>query len=179
MAALPIIYAPHIIFRTKAEPVVLVDDDVRKLVDDMFDTMYFEGAIGLGANMVGALKRVAVVDLREKEVKSPYTFINPIITWRSDEMQTYNERSFSFPGISADISRPKAIKIRYLDYAGEEKELEADGFFATVIQHEVDYLDGKIFIDYLSKIKQDILLRKMQKYLKNHTPHIHGAHCNH
>jgi peptide deformylase len=179
MPALPLIYAPNPIFKMKAEPITVVDDSIRRLVDDMFATVYFEGALGLGANMVGILKRIAVVDLQEKGVKSPLTFINPVITWSSDEMQTCNERSLSFPGVFADVSRPKAIKISYLDYFGKEQELEANGFLSTVIQHEVDYLNGKVFLDYISKMKRDVLMRKMQKYLKNHTPHIHGPHCHH
>jgi peptide deformylase len=179
MPALPLTYAPHPIFKMKAESIANVDDNIRKLVDDMFATIYLEKAVGLGANMVGILKRIAVVDLQEKGVRSPFCFINPEITWRSDEKQTFKEASLCFPGIFAEISRSKAIKIRYLDYHGKEQELEADGFLATVIQHEVDYLNGVVFLDYLSKMKRDMLLRKMIKHIKRYPPHVHSEHCNH
>lgn len=179
MSPLPLVYAPHPIFKIEAEPVSVVDDNIRKLIDDMLKTLYLEGAVGLGANMVGVLKRIAIVDLQEKGTRSPFIFINPVITWRSDEKQTFKESSLCFLGISADISRPRAIKIRYLDYHGNEQELEAEGFLATVIQHEVDYLDGITFLDYLSKMKRDMLIRKMQKFMKKHPPHIHTEHCNH
>jgi peptide deformylase len=179
MSILPLIYAPHPIFKMKAEPVEDINDDIRKIVTDMFSTMYIENAVGLGANMVGILKRIAVVDLQENNIKSPLTFINPIITWRSDNMQTYKEASLCFPGISAEINRPSAIKINYFDYDGKAQELKAEGFLSTVIQHEVDYLDGKVFLDYLSKMKRDILIRKVEKHIKKHPPHVHGKHCNH
>src|SRR5690606_26859668 len=116
-------------------------DAVRRLVDDMFETLAFEKAVGMGATMVGVLQRVAVVDLHEDGVSRPWAFINPEIVWRSDAMQEHEEASLCFPGISAKITRPRAIKMHYLDYDGARQELEAEGFFATVIQHEVDYLD--------------------------------------
>ena len=179
MSILPLIYAPHPIFKMKAEPVADINEDIRKIVDDMFSTMYVEDAVGLGANMVGILKRIAVVDLQDNNTKSPLTFINPIITWRSDNMQTYKEASLCFPGISAEINRPSAIKINYFDYDGKAQELKAEGFLSAVIQHEVDYLDGKIFLDYLSKMKRDILIRKVEKHIKKYPPHFHDKHFNH
>jgi peptide deformylase len=179
MKALQIIYAPDPIFRKIATPVAQVNDEVRALVDAMFATMQVEQAVGLGANMVGVLQRIAVVDLAENGVSKPYCFINPKITWRSDEEQSFEEASLSFVGISAEISRAKAIKVKYLDYDGKEQELEADGFFASVIQHEMDYLDGKTFLDYLSKMKRDMLVKKMLKIKMLYPPHVHGAHCNH
>ena len=179
MAILPLIYAPNPIFKMKAEPVADINDDIQKLVDDMLYTMYTEGAVGLGANMVGVLKRIAVVDLQDNNTKSPLTLINPKITWHSDDTQTYKEASLCFPGISAEISRPSTIKINYFDYDGKAQELKAEGFLSAVIQHEVDYLDGKTFLDYLSKMKRDILIRKVEKHIKKYPPHIHGEHCNH
>lgn len=179
MALISLVHAPHPIFKQKAEPVKKVDDAIRTLVDDMFETLEFEQGVGLAANMLGLLKRIAIVDLREDGVSKPYTFINPEVIWRSDEMQEFEETSLCFAGISAKISRPKAIKLRYLDYQGAQQELEAEGFFATVIQHEIDYLDGVTFVDHLSKIKRDMLLKKMQKFIKNHPPHVHGEHCSH
>jgi len=179
MAHIPLVYAPNDIFRKKAIAVGSVDESLRTLVDSMFETMYLAHGVGIGANMVGVLKRIAIVDIQENGVRAPLTFINPEIIWRSDEKQVYEEASLSFPGISAQISRPKAIKLKYLDYNGQAQEMEAEGFLATVIQHEIDYLDGKTFLDYLSKLKRDTLMRKMIKHTKMHPPHIHTANCNH
>ena len=179
MPILPLIYAPHPILKMTAEPVEDINDDIRKLVDDMFSTMYMENAVGLGANMVGVLKRIAIVDLQVNNTKSPLTFINPLITWYSDDIQTYKEASLCFPGITAEINRPSAIKMNYFDYDGKAQELKAEGFFSAVIQHELDYLDGTTFLDYISKMKRDILMRKVEKHIKKYPPHIHGEHCNH
>lgn len=179
MNYIPLVYAPNEIFRKKAEPVKQVDDATRQLIDSMFETIYLANGFGLGANMVGILQRIAIVDLQENDIKNPLTFINPEITWSSDKTQSFEEASLSYPGISAKISRPEAIKIKYQDYNGVAKEMEASGFLATVIQHEVDYLDGKVFLDYLSKLKRDTLIRKMQKHIKMYPPHIHTASCHH
>lgn len=179
MAVLQLIYAPNPIFKQVAEPVEQVNDEIRGMVNDMFDTLEFEQAVGMGANMVGILKRIAIVDLNEGGVSKRQTFINPEITWRSDEMQTQEEASICFPFISANIERPKAIKVSYLDETGAAQELEAEGFLASVIQHEIDYLDGKTYLDYLSKLKRDSLLKKMQKQLKANPPHVHGPGCSH
>ena len=181
MSNLSLVYAPNAIFKTHAKDVTIVNDEIRKIADQMLRIMYQEKAVGLGANMVGILQSIAVVDvdIRENGIPKPHIFINPKITWRSEEMQTFKEASLSFPGISAEITRPKAIKLNYLDYEGKENELEASDFFATVIQHEVDYLSGKVFLDYLSKFKRDTLLSKMLKYIKLHPPHVHSDKCNH
>jgi peptide deformylase len=179
MAVVSIIYAPNPIFKKVCEPVAAVNDEVKQMAQDMLDTLQFEQAVGLGANMLGFTKRIAVVDLNENNISKPYVFINPEIIYQSDETQTFEEASLSYPGISAQITRPKAITVRYLDMEGTERELEAEGFFATVIQHEVDYLNGKVFLDHLSKLKSDMLLKKMQKFMKMNPPHIHTEHCNH
>jgi peptide deformylase len=163
MSILSLIYAPNDIFHKIANPVKVVDDAIRTLIDDMFETMYHKKATGIAGNMVGILQRIAIVDLQENNCKNPYVLINPEIIWSSEEMQIFNEASICFLGISADIKRPKAIKLSYLDYNGKEARLEAEGFFATVIQHEVDYLNGTVFLDYLSKMKRDMLLKKMIK----------------
>lgn len=167
MPALPLVYAPNPIFKQKASPVERVDDTIRQLIDNMFGTLYLEKGIGLGANMVGVLKRIIVLDMQEDGKRTPISFINPDIIARSEETQTFKEASLCFPGISAEITRPKDITVRYLDYQGNEQVLKASGFFATVIQHEVDYLDGKVFLDYLSKMKREMLLKKMEKHLKH------------
>lgn len=180
MSVLPIIYAPNDIFHQKAAIVKAVNDDIRLLIDKMVKTMYVEQAAGLAANMVSVLKRIAVVDWQEEGKRAPYIFINPEITWRSEIMQIWKESSLSFPAIEVDIARPKAIKMTYLDYQGNKQALEAEGFLATVIQHQVDYLDGKIFLDYISKLKRDMLVKKMIKWLKFNPPHRHGgSDCHH
>jgi peptide deformylase len=179
MPLLQLVHAPNLIFKKKAVKVENVDVEIRTLIDDMFETLEFEKGVGMGANMVGVLKRIAIADLHEEGVSKPYTFINPEIYWRSEEMQEVEEASLCFAGISAKVKRPKFIKIRYLDYNGEKQELEAEGFFASVIQHEVDYLDGVTFLDHLSKMKRNILIKKMLNFLKNNQPHIHGQGCKH
>lgn len=174
-----IIYAPNDIFKKQAEHIEVINDEVRNIADKMLNTIHIERAVGLGANMVGILKRIAVVDLYENNKSSPIIFINPEITYYSEEKQTFVERSLSFPGIEAPVTRAKAIKVNYNDYQGNKQELEAEGFLSTVIQHEIDYLNGKIFLDYLSKLKRDNLLKKMLKHIKMHPPHIHGSGCRH
>ena len=174
---LPLIYAPNKIFQEIAQPVKEVNDDIRHIIDEMFKTLKIENAIGLGANMVGILQRIIVIDWKKENIK--ISMVNPVISYFSEEMQEFTEGSLSFPGIEAKISRPKKIKLSYLDYNNQKQEMEAEGFLATLIQHEIDYLDGKIFYDYLSKIKRDRLIIKMKKFLKKHPPHIHDEHCNH
>ncbi len=179
MTYIPLVYAPNPIFKQKAAPVSKVDNATRALIDSMFETIYLAHGLGLGGNMVGILQRIAIVDVQENDVRTPLTFINPEITWRSDKMQSFEEASLSYPGISAMITRPDAIKLKYLDYNGDAQEKEFEGFIATVIQHEIDYLDGIVFLDYLSKLKRDTLLRKMQKHMKMYPPHIHTSSCAH
>ncbi|MGB4191110.1 MAG: peptide deformylase [Rickettsiales bacterium] len=179
MAVLPIIYAPNSVFKQEAKPIDRIDDEIKQLAKDMLETMYFEKAVGLGSNMVGIDRQIIVVDLRENSTNNPYVMLNPEIIESSQELVEYEEASISFPGISAVIQRPKNIKVKYLDLEGEARVLEVDGFFARVIQHEMDYLCGKVYLDYLSKLKRDLLLKKMQKFIKHHPPHIHGAHCSH
>lgn len=176
---LQLIYAPNPIFKQKAEPIVEVDDELRSLLDAMLKTLYIEQGIGIGANMVGILKRVAIVDIQENQTRNPLFFINPTITWKSDTTQTFKEASLSFPGIGAEITRPDAIEVNYLDYNGTPQTLKAEGFLATVMQHEIDYLDGTVFLDHLSKVKRDMLLKKMHKHMKQHPPHMHSSGCSH
>ncbi|WP_025897967.1 peptide deformylase [Sneathiella glossodoripedis] len=161
---LPLVIAPDPIFRKKAEVVDKVDDEIRGHIHDMFETLYAANGLGLGANMVGLLKQIIVIDLKENGVSQPLAMVNPEILQSSDSMQVYNEASLSFPGISADIKRPDQITVRYLDEPGDEQTLKADGFLATVIQHEMDYLQGRTFLDHLSRTKRDTLMRK---YLKS------------
>jgi len=151
------------IFRKKAQPVRAVDDAVRASVARMFNILYDAGGIGLGANMVGSLDRIAVVDLQPEGRREPLALINPEVIWRSDRQQTFTEASLCFPGVTAEVTRPDAIRVIYLDEAGARRELEAEGWLAQVIQHEVDYLDGILFPDRLSRVKRDMAMRKIKK----------------
>lgn len=166
MITLPLVIAPDPVFRMVAAPVVIVDDQTRAEVDAMFETLYKEKGLGLGANMVGLLKRIIVVDLQEDGKKAPLAMINPIVVRASKERQLFEEASLSFPGIGAKIRRPKSIEVTYLDTQGGEQTLEAEGFLATVIQHEMDYLDGRTYLDHLSVTKRNLLLKKMSKLKK-------------
>ena len=179
MAILPIIYAPNPVFKHKAKPVDKIDQLIKDLASDMLDTMYAENAVGLGANMVGIDQQIIVLDLRKDDVKDPYVMLNPEIIEASVEKYEYEEASISFPGISAKIIRPKNIKVKYLDLDGNEQILAADGFLARVILHETDYLHGLVYLDYLSKMKHDMLITKMLKFIKNNPPHVHSSQCNH
>ena len=176
---LQLIYAPNPIFRKKALPVEKVDNEICQLIDQMFELLAIEHGIGLGANMVGILKRIIVVKMYQDDVLHRYAMINPTITNASEELHTAEEASLSFPGIAAMVTRPRQITVEYLDEKGVKQSVEATDLLATVIQHEIDYLDGKIFLDYLSKMKQDMLLKKMKKHLKQFPPHVHGPHCSH
>lgn len=175
MSVLQIIIAPNKVFSQKSKKIEKITDDITKFCNDLIDTMKFEGAVGLGANMVGVLQRVIALDLPE----GPLAMINPEIISFSEEKQTIEEASLSFPGISAEITRAQKVKVTYQDLSGKENELELTDFWATVAQHEIDYLDGVVYLDYLSKIKKEMLVKKMQKYIKMHPPHIHGEHCHH
>ncbi len=176
---LSIIYAPHAIFKQKVKPVEVIDDVVRTTATNMLQLMYAEGAIGIAANMVGIDQQIVVLDLRENDQNHPYVMINPEIIEFSSITDEAEEGSISFPGISAIIKRPSEVTVKYLDLDNNEQVLKAEALLARVIQHEVDYLHGKVFLDHLSKLKRDMLMKKMTKYMKHHVPHVHGEHCNH
>jgi peptide deformylase len=179
MSILPLVLAPHPIFKAKAPALEYVSDEIRMLLDDLRDTLYNEHGVGIAAPMVGILQPVIVVDIQENGVKNPIYMVNPEITARSEELQSFEEASLSFLGIAAQVSRPNKVTVRYLDYDGRPQEMVAEGFLATVIQHEMDYLKGMTFLDYVSPVKRDMLVRKMVKFKKNYRPHVHGAGCNH
>ena len=179
MAVRQLIYAPDPIFKKTSEAVAEVTDETRALIADLHDTLQFEEGVGMAAPMIGVLERVIVANLLPDGKSEPLTFINPEVTWESEEMQTVDEASLCFPGIGAPITRPKAIKLSYIDEQGTKQTFEAEDFLSSVIQHEIDYLDGKTYLDYLSKMKRDMLLKKMQKIMKHTPPHVHNAHCNH
>lgn len=175
IAPLPIVYGPNEIFKKKAAIIDEVNEEIRIIADRMVKTLNAEHAIGIAGNMVGILKRIIVV----KDNNKTLIMINPCITWADQEHQLVDEASISFPGISASISRPKSIQVQYIDYDGNSQELVATGLLATVIQHEIDYLDGKTYLDHISKLKSSMLLKKMMKYMKFHKAHVHSEHCQH
>ncbi len=164
---LPILITPHPALRTKTRPVGPADaDTVRTLVPRMFATMYEAPGIGLAAPQVGVNLRLAVVDLAADEVRNPLVLINPAIVGVSDEMVTREEGCLSVPGQYADVTRPALVKVRYHDLEGVQREIEADGLLATCLQHEIDHLDGVLFVDHLTPLKRNMLLRRLAKELK-------------
>ena len=164
MATLPIIIAPDPRLKLKAKSVAAVDDDVRRLMDDMLETMYLAPGIGLAAPQVGVARRVLVVDAaREGEKPAPLKIANPELLWVSDDLATYSEGCLSLPEHYADVTRPAAIRLRYLDHQNELRELDCSGLLATCIQHEMDHLEGTLFVDHLSALKRNIILRKLAK----------------
>jgi peptide deformylase len=164
MAQLPIITAPDPRLKIKARPVRAVDDKVRRLMDDMLDTMYGAIGIGLAAPQVGQSSRVIVLDVaREGEKPQPLQLANPEILWRSPELTTGNEGCLSLPEHYAEVTRPAKIRVRYLDYQNEIREIEASGLLAMCLQHEIDHLDGVLFVDHISSLKRGMILRKLAK----------------
>ena len=163
-----ILTEPNPFLRQKSKKVDLVDDSIRSLMDDMLETMYAAPGIGLAAIQIGVPKRVIVIDLaREDEKKNPLYFVNPEIITNSKTDASYEEGCLSVPGQFAEISRPDKCKVKFLNYKGEEKIFEADGLLATCIQHEMDHLEGILFIDYLSKLKKSMIMKKLSKHKKS------------
>ena len=168
MATMEIFEIPHPLLRQKSKPVEKIDAEILKLLDDMLDTMYLAPGVGLAAPQVGHLKRMLVLDASGKdEEKRPMFFINPEILWKSEETNDFEEGCLSVPHQFATVTRPEKIRVRYLDRDGSEHTIEADGFLATILQHEIDHLDGKIFIDHLSPLKRRMLLKKLEKERKS------------
>ena len=164
MAVLPIITAPDPRLKVTAKPVAKVDDKLRRLMDDMLDTMYGAIGIGLAAPQVGIAQRIIVIDAaRNGEKANPLRIANPEILWRSDETTIANEGCLSLPEHYADVSRAAEIRLRYLDHQNEIREMSATGLLATCIQHEIDHLDGVLFVDHISALKRGIILRKLVK----------------
>ena len=164
MAKLEIIIAPDPRLKLACAPVVKVDAPIRRLMDDMLETMYAAPGIGLAAPQVGVTRRVIVVDAAGKgEQPRPLRMADPEIVWASDEDNTYSEGCLSLPEHYADVVRPKAVRVRYLDHENEMRELAADGLLATCVQHEMDHLDGVLFVDRISALKRSMILRKLLK----------------
>tara|TARA_Y100000389_G_C17452998_1_gene516111 strand:+ start:1580 stop:2104 length:525 start_codon:yes stop_codon:yes gene_type:complete len=168
MAIQKILIEPDPILREKSQSLENVDDSLRKLMNNMLDTMYDAPGIGLAAPQIGILKRLVVIDLsKNKEKKNPLFLVNPKIIFRSEEKSTYEEGCLSLPGQFAEIERPSQCEVEYIDYEGKTKNLKADGLLSTCIQHEVDHLNGILFIDYLSKLKKNMIIKKLKKQKKS------------
>jgi peptide deformylase len=164
MALRTILTVPDPLLKQASTPVEIVDDELRALMDDMLETMYAAPGIGLAAIQIGVPKRIIVMDLaKEGEDKQPRYFVNPEITWSSDELFVYQEGCLSVPEIYDDVERPARVRLTYLDYDGQRVEEEAEGLFAVCIQHEMDHLEGVLFIDYLSRLKRDRAVAKVKK----------------
>lgn len=167
MAKLKVYEYPHPVLKQKAEKVAGVDDELRQLFDDMLETMYAENGCGLAAPQVGVSKRVVVIDItHEGEEPSPLYLANPEIVWSSEETAVCEEGCLSVPEMRAEVERPASVKIRYLDYHGNECEMLAEDFLAVAAQHELDHLDGILYIDKISRLKRQMLLKKLEKLRK-------------
>jgi peptide deformylase len=167
MALREIITLPDKRLRLKSEPVKRIDAGIRKLVEDMFVTMYDAPGIGLAAIQVGVQKRVVTMDLAKKEGDhEPRVFINPELVWASDDKATYEEGCLSIPEYYEEVERPAQVKVKYLDLDGKAQEVEANGLLATCLQHEIDHLNGVLFIDHISKLKRDRVIKKFAKAAK-------------
>ena len=167
MSQRKIVIEPDPILREKSATLEKVDDELRKLLNDMLETMYAAPGIGLAAVQVGILKRLIVIDIsKDKEKKNPLFLINPEIISKSKKTSIYEEGCLSLPGHFAEIERPAECQIKFINYDGKEKELKVDGLLATCIQHEVDHLNGILFVDYLSKLKKDMIIKKLIKHKK-------------
>jgi len=172
MAILPIVEVPDARLRETAEPVAEVNDAVRATVANMFETMYDAHGIGLAAVQVGIMQRIVVIDLQERELeegepreaaRDPRAFINPELTWLSEETSSYNEGCLSIPEQYAEVTRPTRCRVKWLDTTGATQEAEFDGLMSTCMQHEIDHLNGVLFIDHISRLKRGMLLKKLDK----------------
>ena len=164
MSKLPIIILPAPLLRAKSAPIERVDDDVRRLAADMLETMYAAPGIGLAAIQVGVQRRLLVLDVSEKEdEQNPLVMINPEIVKLGDELVPYEEGCLSIPDVRVEIERPSSLTVRFIDREGRPQQLDADGLLATAIQHEMDHLDGRLIIDFLSRLKRDMIVRRFKK----------------
>ena len=168
MAKLPIIVLPDPVLRQPSAPVERVDDDVRRLIDDMLETMYAAPGVGLAAVQVGVPRRVLVLDVSDKDdEQAPIAMINPEIVSLGGEPRVHEEGCLSIPEVRIEIERPASATVRYLDRNGVQQELIADGLLATALQHEMDHLDGKLIIDFLTRLKRDMIVRRFRKQAKD------------
>ena len=166
MALRDIRVVPDPVLKQKSAPVAAVDDELRALMDDMLETMYAAPGIGLAAVQVGVPKRVIVMDLAREEPREPRYFVNPEIIWRSEDTLPHEEGCLSVPEIFDEVERPARVRLRYLDYHGQPVEEEAEGLYAVCIQHEMDHLEGVLFIDHLSRLKREQAVKKVKKQVR-------------
>ena len=167
MALRPIIHVPQDVLRQTAQPVTEVTSQTRQLLDDMAETMYDAPGIGLAANQIGSLERLIVMDCGSDDAPELWQMINPEIIWESEETSKLEEGCLSIPGHNAEVIRPAMVKARYLDIDGKMQEMEADGLLAACIQHEIDHLNGVLFIDHLSRLKKNMIWRRILKSARN------------
>jgi peptide deformylase len=164
MAIRPIITLPDPRLRLVSEPVTAIDAEILQLLDDMLETMYEAPGVGLAAIQVAVAKRILVADTaRGDEPKNPMVFINPEIVWASEELGVYQEGCLSVPDYFEDVERPARVRVRFVDRTGDTREIEAEGLLATVLQHEIDHLAGGLFIDHLSRLKRERVVKKFAK----------------
>jgi peptide deformylase len=164
MSLLKILEAPHPLLRQKAAPITVIDDALRRLMDDMLETMYAAPGVGLAGPQVGVTSRVVVIDVSKDETaRRPLRLVNPEIVWRSEDVEIREEGCLSLPEQFAEVCRPAAVHARFLDERGQERTIEADGLLARCLQHELDHLDGVLFVDHLSTLKRNIIMRKLLK----------------
>ncbi|SCM77262.1 peptide deformylase [uncultured Pleomorphomonas sp.] len=167
MSTRPLVILPAPQLRLTSAPVARVDDGVRKLAQDMLETMYEAPGIGLAAVQVGEMTRLITIDVsHDEDAKEPRVFVNPEILWKSEDLSVYEEGCLSIPEFYEEVERPARVRVRYTNLAGEPEELEADGLLATCLQHEIDHLDGVLFIDHISKLKRDRVTKKFVKAAK-------------
>ncbi len=168
MSKLPIILLPDPLLRQVSAPIERVDDEVRRLIDDMLETMYDAPGVGLAAIQVGVPRRLLVLDVSDKDdEKSPIAMINPELVALGGEMRIHEEGCLSIPDVRIEIERPGAVTVRYIDRDGKQQEIDADGLLATAVQHEMDHLDGKLIIDFLTRLKRDMVIRRFRKMAKD------------
>ena len=171
MALRPILILPDPHLRLVCAPVLSVDDGLRQLMDDMVETMHDAPGIGLAASQIGVMKRLVVIDLAKKdEPPQPQYFVNPEIVWSSEEKSIYEEGCLSIPEYYEEVERPASVRVRFLDRDGRPQEILAEGLLATAIQHEIDHLNGVLFIDHISKLKRDMVVKKFKKLAKDKAP---------
>ena len=162
-----ILIAPEPRLKQVAKPVEKFDTNLQIFIDNMLETMYAANGIGLAATQIGDMRRVLVLDVAQRDgEQKPMHFINPEISWQSEEENVYSEGCLSLPGYFEEVTRPARVKIRYQDATGNQHEIEADSLLATCLQHEIDHLNGKLFVDHISTVKRDIILRKLKKEKK-------------
>lgn len=189
MAILPLVIAPDPRLKTKSERVAAITDELRQLAGDMFETMYYEKGIGLAAVQVGVLQQMLVADVEWKEdgiVGTQWVLINPEIVNVGPEQHVYKEGCLSFPDQFAEVERPKQLRVKFQDLTGAWREENFDGLLATCVQHEIDHLNGVVFVDHISRLKREMIVKRLEKMKKqgyfdhgHEHEHVHGEHCNH